>query len=188
MQPVHCVEKKISRVFNSAKPYRDVKWVLHSSCAEGKRQSSKYDKSVHVAGWRKKRHTTSGLTRHEDEKKSPPLGLEAEKITLVAREFFTLTKLPTPSPWKSNGASLNSPGVLRFGLVRDVPPAAQDPNPCSGVIFPKIGNHVQGFFRKKYPFLAILSQKRTKLSIANPGSFENQTHSQGFFHENGIHV
>ena len=33
-------------------------------------------------------------------------------------------------------------GVLRFGLVGDVLLAAQDPYPCSWVIFPKIGTHV----------------------------------------------
>ena len=33
-------------------------------------------------------------------------------------------------------------GNSRFGLVRDVPLAAQDPYPCSGVIFQKIGTHI----------------------------------------------
>ena len=28
-------------------------------------------------------------------------------------------------------------GILRFGLVGDVPLAAQNPYPCSGVIFPQ---------------------------------------------------
>ena len=31
--------------------------------------------------------------------------------------------------------------LLRFGLVGDVPLAAQNPYPCSGVIFPKKGTH-----------------------------------------------
>ena len=33
-------------------------------------------------------------------------------------------------------------GGLRFGLVGDVPPAAGDPYPRSGVVFPKKGTHV----------------------------------------------
>ena len=43
---------------------------------------------------------------------------------------------------------------LRFGLVGDVPPAARDPYPCSGVNFPKKGTHVLGFFRKKVPIFS----------------------------------
>ena len=48
-------------------------------------------------------------------------------------------------------------GVLRFGLVGDVPPAARDPYPCSGVIFPKKkGTHIWDFSQKRYrPILAI---------------------------------
>ena len=61
----------------------------------------------------------------------------------------------------------------------DVLPAAQDPYPCSGEIFPKIGTHVWEFFPqnwpKKNPYLAIL-HKPLKI-------LKNQTHSKGFFHE-----
>ena len=56
-------------------------------------------------------------------------------------------------------AALVAPGgVLRFGLVGDVPPAARDPYPLSGVIYPKKGTHVLGFAEKKYPFLAFFSK------------------------------
>ena len=55
-------------------------------------------------------------------------------------------------------------GVLRFGLVGDVPLAAQDPFPYSEVIFPKIGTHIHGFFRKKgLIFLRFCSKETQKL-------------------------
>ena len=47
-------------------------------------------------------------------------------------------------------------GGLRFGLVQDVPPAAQDPTLFRGN-FPKIGTHDLGFFE-------ILIQKHYKFS------------------------
>ena len=46
-------------------------------------------------------------------------------------------------------------GVLRFGLVGDVPPAVRDTYPCSGVFFYQKSTHLYGFFRKKVPILAI---------------------------------
>ena len=46
----------------------------------------------------------------------------------------------------------NKPGgsgvELRFGLVRDVPLAAQYPYPCSGVIFTKINTIFRDFLKK----------------------------------------
>ena len=45
--------------------------------------------------------------------------------------------------------SYNTRNAPRFGLVGDLLPAAQDPYPCSRVTFPKIGTHIEGFFRKK---------------------------------------
>ena len=51
-------------------------------------------------------------------------------------------------------------GYLRFGLVRDVPSAARDPNMMFWVILSKIGTHISRFFLRKYPFLASLQQNR----------------------------
>ena len=45
-------------------------------------------------------------------------------------------------------------GPLRFGLVEDVPPAAQNPYSCSGVMFPKKGDHVQGCLHKQKPIFS----------------------------------
>ena len=55
-------------------------------------------------------------------------------------------------------------GELRFGLVGDVPPAAQDPYPCSGGNLSKNSYRYPFFSEKRYPFLAILPQKHTKFS------------------------
>ena len=49
-------------------------------------------------------------------------------------------------------------GGLRFGFVGDVPLAAHDPYPCSGVIFPKKVPIFRDFSEKREPFLAILSK------------------------------
>ena len=48
-----------------------------------------------------------------------------------------------PTVWYVNGKS-GTPDCFKymFGLVGDVPPAAWDPYPCSGVNFPKKGTHV----------------------------------------------
>ena len=44
-------------------------------------------------------------------------------------------------------------GVLRFGLVGDVPPVAWDPYPCSRVTFPKRLPMFKDFSEKKVPIL-----------------------------------
>ena len=56
-------------------------------------------------------------------------------------------------------------GVLRCGLDGDVPPAAQNPYPYSGLIFSRNRYLYLGIFQKKYPFLVILEKKnRPKFS------------------------
>ena len=60
-------------------------------------------------------------------------------------------------------------GVLKFGLVEDVPLAAQDPYPCSGVICLKIGTQIRGFFRKKVPISCDLATNTPNFNIFHPG-------------------
>ena len=67
------------------------------------------------------------------------------------------------------GIMIRGGGVLRFSLVGDVPPAAQGPYPCSGVVFPK---NIRDFFGKRYSFRAILPQKDT--------NFQNQIHDEPY--------
>ena len=65
-----------------------------------------------------------------------------------------LNVITRPVPMINFGEVGPGGGVLRFGLVGDVPPAALDPHPCSGVNCPKKGTHFYGFFRKKVPIFS----------------------------------
>ena len=61
-------------------------------------------------------------------------------------------------------------GVLRFGLVGRVPPAAWNPYPCSGVIFPKKVSMFRDFSEKRYAISGIFS-KFSGVGIATLGKF-----------------
>ena len=74
-------------------------------------------------------------------------------------KLFKLLELPPVLPGEGGGS-------LKFELVGDVPPAARDPYPCSGVIFQKNVPMFRDFSEKKVPiFSKIFRGSRKFLKI-----------------------